>query len=97
MVPNCDLGACRLITLAGGWEPPPPPPREKKRKSSEAKSGSIHPYGRYGDAVKTRKAISTIVILWPVKAIVEKRAATVEVDSFVSLVRGKKPCTTVLQ
>ena len=44
----------------------------------------IHPYGRYGNAVKTRKTISTIAILWPVKAIFEKRAATVEVDSFVS-------------
>ena len=59
-------------------------PESKKRKSSEAKSGSIHPYGRYGNAVKTRKTISTIAILWPVKAIFEKRAATVEVDSFIS-------------
>ena len=47
-------------------------------------SGSIHPYGRHGNAVKTRKTISTIAILWPVKGIFEKRAATVEVDSFVS-------------
>ena len=60
-------------------------PESKKRKSSEANSGSIHPYGRYGNAVKTRKTISTIAVLWPVKAIFEKRAATVEVDSFVSL------------
>ena len=59
-------------------------PESKKRKSSEANSGSIHPYGRYENAVKTRKTISTIAILWPVKAIFEKRAATVEVDSFVS-------------
>ena len=59
-------------------------PESKKRKSSEANSGSIHPYGRYGNAVKTRKAISTIAILWPVKTIFEKRATTVEVDSFVS-------------
>ena len=35
---------------------------------------------------KTSKAISTIAILWPVKAIFEKRAATVEVDTLVSLV-----------
>ena len=28
--------------------------------------------------------MSTIAILWPVKAIFEKRAATVEVDSFLS-------------
>ena len=32
-------------------------PESKKEKSSEANSGSIHPYGRYGNAVKTRKAI----------------------------------------
>ena len=59
-------------------------PESKKRKSSEANSGSIHPYGRYGNAVKTRKIISTIAILWPVKAIFEKRAATVEVDTLIS-------------
>ena len=63
-------------------------PESKKRKSSEANSGSIHPYGRYENAVKTRKTISTIAILRPVKAIFEKRAATVEVDSFVSPVKG---------
>ena len=62
----------------------PPPPRAQEKKSSEAKSGSIHPYGRYGNAVKTRKTISTIAILWSVKTIFEKRAATVEVDTFVS-------------
>ena len=50
-------------------------PESKKRKSSEANSGSIHPYGRYENAVKIRKTISTIAILWPVKAILEKRAA----------------------
>ena len=59
-------------------------PERKKRKSSEANSGSIHPYGRYENAVKTRKTISTIAILWPVKAIFEKRAATVEVDTLIS-------------
>ena len=61
-------------------------PESKKRKSSEANSGSIHPYGRYENAVKTRKTISTIAILWPVKVIFEKRAATpsVEVDGFLS-------------
>ena len=59
-------------------------PESKKRKSSEANSGAIHPYGRYGNAVKTRKTISTIAILWPVKAIFEKRAATVEVDTLIS-------------
>ena len=56
----------------------------KKRKSSEANSGSIHAYGRYENAVKTGKTISTIAILWPVKAIFEKRAATVEVDTLIS-------------
>ena len=33
---------------------------------------------------KTSKTISTIAILWPVKAIFEQRAATVEVDTFIS-------------
>ena len=33
---------------------------------------------------KTRKTISTIAILWRVKAIFEKRAATVEVDNLIS-------------
>ena len=32
---------------------------------------------------KTSKAISTIAILWPVKAIFETRAATVEVETFI--------------
>ena len=59
-------------------------PESKKRKSSEANSGSMHPYGRHENAVKTRKTISTIAILWPVKAIFEKRAATVEVDTLIS-------------
>ena len=63
-------------------------PDSKKRKSSEESSGFIHPYGRYGNAAKTRKTISTIAILWLVKAIFENRATTVEVDSFVSPVQG---------
>ena len=58
-------------------------PESKKRKSSEANSGSIHPYGRYENAVKTRKTISTLG-LWPVKAIFEQRAARVEVDTSIS-------------
>ena len=33
---------------------------------------------------KTSKTISTIANLWSVKAIIDKRAATVEVDTFVS-------------
>ena len=52
----------------------PPPPREQEKTISEANSGSIHPSGRSGYAVKTRKTISTIAIPWPVKAIFEKRA-----------------------
>ena len=32
---------------------------------------------------KTSKTIFTVAILWPVKAIFEERAATVEVDSFL--------------
>ena len=59
-------------------------PESKKRKSSEGNSGSIHPCGRYRNAGKTSKTISTIAILWPLKAIFEKRAPTVEVDTFVS-------------
>ena len=66
-------------------------PESKKRKSSEENSGFIHPYGRYENVVKTRKTTSTIAILWPVKAIFEKRAATVEVDSFVS--PAKRGCS----
>ena len=53
-------------------------PESKKRNSSEGSSDSVHPYGRYG------KTMSTIAILWPVKAILEKKAATVEVDTFIS-------------
>ena len=64
-------------------------PESKKRKSLEGNSGSTQPYGRYGNAGKTSKTISTIAILWPVKAIFEKRAATVEVDTFISPVYGK--------
>ena len=51
----------------------PPPPREQDKISSVANSGSIHPYGRYGHAVKTSETMSTITILWSVKAIFEKR------------------------
>ena len=58
-------------------------PGSKKRKSSEGSSGSIHPYGRYGNAGKTSKTISTIAILWPLKAILGKRAAAVEVSTFI--------------
>ena len=59
-------------------------PESQEGKSSDRNSGSIQPYGRYGNAGKTGKTISTITILWPAKAIFEKRAATVEVDTFVS-------------
>ena len=64
-------------------------PESKKRKSPEGNSGSIQPYGRYGNAGKTNKSMSTIAILWPVKAIFEKSAATVEVDTFIS--SGNQP------
>ena len=59
-------------------------PESKKRKSSEGSSGSIHPYGRYGNAGKTSQTISTRAIIWPVKAIFEKMAATVEVGPLIS-------------
>ena len=65
-------------------------PESKKRESSEENSGCIDPYGRYGNAVEARKTISTIAILWLVKAIFEKRAAMVEVDSFVSRLRVQR-------
>ena len=58
-------------------------PESKKRESSEGNSGSIHSCGRYGNAGKTSQTMPTIAILWPVKAIFEKRAATVEVDTFI--------------
>ena len=59
-------------------------PEGKKINSSEGNSRSIQPYGRYGNAGKASKTISTKAILWPVKAVFEKRAATVEVDTFIS-------------
>ena len=74
-------------------------PESNKRKSSECNSGSIHPYGRYGNAGKTSKTISTIAILSLVKAIFEKRAATVEVDTFISpvlLIRNRCDCDLVI-
>ena len=59
-------------------------PESKKRNSSEGNSGCIHPYGRYGNAGrKTRKTISSKAIPWPVRGIFDKRAATVEVDTFI--------------
>ena len=59
-------------------------PERKKRKSSEGNSDSIHPGGRDGNDGKTSKTMSTIAILWPIKAIFEKRATTVEVDALIS-------------
>ena len=55
----------------------------------------MQPYGRYGNAGETSKTISTIASLWPVKAILEKRAATVVVATFISPVFGGhlKPVT----
>ena len=53
--------------------------------NQRARQKIFHPtYGRYGNAGKTSKTISTIALLWPLKAIFEKRAATVEVDTFIS-------------
>ena len=69
----------RVLRLCQGTEEYLPP-RSKKRESSEGNSGSSHPYGRYGNAGKPSKTISTTAILRPVKDIFEKRAATVEVD-----------------
>ena len=47
--------------------------------------GSIHPSGRYVNAGKISKTISTVAILRLVKSIFEKRAATVEVQNLTSL------------
>ena len=67
-------------------------PERKERESSEGNSGSNHLYGRYRHAGKTTsKTISTIAILWPVKAIFDKRTASVEVDTFIS------PAIAILQ
>ena len=63
-------------------------PGSKKRKSSEGNSGSIQPYGRYGNAGKTSDSTSTIATLWPVKAISEKRATSVEVDTSISFAKS---------
>ena len=60
------------------------PPRENEKKIFRANLWRHRPYGRYENARKTSKTISTIAILWPVKAIFEKRAATVEVDTFTA-------------
>ena len=57
-------------------------PESMKRKSSERIAGAIDPFGRYGIRRKTSKTISTTAIIGPVEAISEKRAATVEVDTF---------------
>ena len=65
-------------------------PESKKGKSLEGFSGSIHLYSRHGNAGKTSKTISTIAILWPVKAIFENRAATVEVDTLISPVEDPR-------
>ena len=46
-------------------------------------------YGRYGNAGKTSKTITTIAILWPVRAMFEKRAAKVEVNTIPT---GKDTC-----
>ena len=48
---------------------------------------------RYGNGGKTGTTMSTIAILWPVKAMFEKRAAAVEADiSFPLRVRTKLRC-----
>ena len=49
--------------------PPPPPPREQEGKSSEGNSGSIQPYGRYENAGRSSKTISTIATRQPVRVL----------------------------
>ena len=72
-----------VLLFQGTEKLPPPPPREQEKKSREGNFGAIQPYDRYGSAVASSKTISTIAILWPVKAIFEKRATMVEVDAFI--------------
>ena len=43
-------------------------PESKKIISSERISGAIDPCGGYGNAGKSQQTISTMAILWPVKA-----------------------------
>ena len=69
----------------------PPPPREQEKEILRANLLRHRPYGRYGNAGKTSKTIPTIAILWPVKAIFEKRAATVEVDPCFSPEKSRSP------
>ena len=58
-------------------------------------SSPIHPYGRNEYIGKLSQTISAIVILWPVEAMFEKKAATVEVDAFITPgCRNLEPCTT---
>ena len=67
-------------------------PENKKEKSSDSvQSESLAPSTptvERGNAGKLSKTISTMAMLWPVKAIFEKRAATVEVDIFISPALG---------
>ena len=57
---------------------------QRARKENLQRQTLAPSSGRHETAVKTRKTISTIAIIWPVKAIFEKRAATLEVDTLVS-------------
>ena len=61
-------------------------PESKKRKSSEANCGSIHPYGRYEHAVKKlgKPYLYHGDSLACQGQRIEKRAATVEVDTLIS-------------
>ena len=58
--------------------------QSKKRKSSGETLAPSTPTVDMEMLEKTSKTMSTMAILWPVKAIFEKRAATVEVDTFLS-------------
>ena len=56
-------------------------PESNKRRSSERNSSPIEPYGRYDHAGKPSDSMSIMAPLWLVKAIFEKRAVTMKVDT----------------
>ena len=63
---------------------PRPPPKSQRRKCSEANVGAIHLCVAYQHAGTANKAISTIMTLWPVKALLERKAAKAEVGTLIS-------------
>ena len=72
---------------AGNWEISTTTTTTQRARKENLQSESLAPSTSTVDMEmlgKTSKTISTIAILWPVKAIFEKRAATVDVDTIIS-------------